>query len=157
MSEHYTTREKLIFETIRLWKKYGAEYRTLLDDYYYNLGNKRELMKRKMMKKMPLEPIRKKWLDEYPDIPLLNYRCETDVERYLRCLDTSCILRCKEEIEGFATSALTETLRSKIYDYAYQIKNRDVKKSDMAMSPEACKGGRHTRRTKMSQSTELNI
>ena len=157
MVEHYN-RQELIDRANALWKKYGSEYRVLLDNYYYLLGLKRSLIRSGQMKKMPLEPIKKSSLKEYPVIELLDCRLESEAMSYIKLLANSEIARIIHEIEEFADSPLTRTLRAKIYDYNYQIQHKDVRKSIYGVDPNACSGkGRHSHRTQLSYSAGLNV
>lgn len=154
----HLSRQELIDEAIRVWKKYSCEYRVLLDNYYYLLGLKRALIETGQMKRVRLDTIKKSMLDEYPDIEFLSYMSESDALHHIKLLDNGeiyCIIR---EVNAFAESALTQTLRAKVYDYNHQIQTRDVRKSIYALDPSACKSkGKHSHRTQLSYTASLNI
>ena len=152
------SRQELISKANILWKKYSSEYRVLLDNYYYLLELKRALMKSGQMKKMSLGPIKKSDLREYPAIEFLDYCTEYEAMHYIGMLDNGEISRIIREVEDFNNSALTQTLRAKVYDFNHQIKTRDVRKSIYALDPSACKGkGRHSHRTQLSYTANLNV
>ena len=158
MVEHYSSRKELIDRANFLWKRYGSEYRVLVDNYNYLLELKRALIKSGQMKKMPLEPIKISALREYPEIGFLDYRLESEAMHFIELLDNAEIAHIIKEIEDYADSPLTRTLRAKIYDFNHQIQHRDVKRSIYGISPEACSGkGRHSHRTQLSYTASLNI
>ena len=154
--EHY--REDLIAEAMVLWKKFGSEYRVLLDNYYYLLGLKRALIETGQMRKISLEPIKKSSLKEYPVIKFLDYCSESDAMHHIKLLDNGNIFCIIREIEEFDKSALTQTLRAKVYDFNHQIQNRDARRSIYALDPDACKSrGRHSHYTPLSFTSGLNV
>lgn len=157
MVEH-SGREELIERANFLWKKYGSEYRVLPDNYHYLLGLKRALIQTGQLKKVRLEPINKTMLREYPVIDFLEYRLENEAMRYINLIDTAAIACIIQEVEDYADSPLTRTLRAKVYDYNHQIQHRDVRKSIYGLNPEACSSkGKHSHRTQLSYTANLNV
>ncbi len=158
MLGHFTCRKELINEANILWKKYGSEYRILLDNYNYLLELKRALIKSGQMRKVRLDAIRKGYLKEYPIIEFLDYTSESEAMHYINMLDSREIYYIIVAIEDFAESALTQTLKAKVYDFNHQIQNRDARRSIYALDPDACKSrGKHSHHTSLSFTSGLNV
>ena len=152
------SRQELIDEAMKLWKQHGSDYRSLLRDYEKLLNQKRDLMKTGRMRKTSLDPIKKSDLREYPKIKFLDYNDEREAEYFLSLLDNREIVLIVKEVKDFADSALTQTLKAKVYDYDYQIRHRDDRKSIYALDPESCKGsGKHSHRRQLSYTASLNV
>ena len=126
MLGHFTCRKELINEANILWKKYGSEYRILLDNYNYLLELKRALIKSGQMRKVRLDAIRKGYLKEYPIIEFLDYTSESEAMHYINMLDSREIYYIIVAIEDFAERALTQTLKQKVYDFNHHIQNKDA-------------------------------
>ena len=158
MVEHSETRQELLKEANALWKKYGSEYRNLVGDYHRLLKKRREMMKTGQMKKMPLGTIKKSALSEYRPIKFLDYVSETEAMAFIKSLDDKEIMCVIKDIKDFNESALTQTLRAKVFDFDYQIRHCNTEKSIYALDPGACKGnGRHSHRTQLSYTGGLNV
>ena len=152
------SRQELIDEAMKLWKQHGSDYRSLLGDYEKLLDQKRNLIKTGRMRKTRLEPIKKSDLREYPKIRFLDYNDEREARYFLTLLDSKEIISVIKEVENFANSALTQTLKARVYDYDYQIRHRDDRRSIYALDPEACKGsGKHSHRRQLSYTANLNV
>ena len=153
------SRQELIDEAMKLWKQHGSDYRSLLGDYEKLLNQKRDMIKTGRMRKTRLEPIKKSDLKEYPKIRFLDYNDESDARHYLTLLDSKEIAYIIKRIEDeFANSALTQTLKARIYDYDYQIRHCDDRRSIYALNPESCKSsGKHSHRRQLSYTANLNV
>ena len=153
------TRQELIERAIVLWRKYNWDYRNLLTKYNELLEKKREMIKSGEMRKTRLDLIKKSELARYPDdIDFLNYGDEREAKRYIRLLANQDIIRIINQVEEFVDSALTQTLKSKIYDYDYQIRHSGDRRSIYGLNPDACKGkGKHSHHTQLSFTANLNV
>ncbi len=135
---HYD-RGKLTEKAMGLWHRVGEDYRTKISRYESLLAQKREL------KLLPLRPIRKRDLKEYPKIPFLDITEEDKAEEFLRNLPDHRLASLVDRIEYVINCDYTYcSLTNKILEYSRQIRNRGQKKSPYAMDPDRCynTGGR---------------
>lgn len=160
MLEHLDnlSRQELINVALDLWKKHGSDYRSLLRDYYRLLEEKRDLIRTGKLRKTRLDAIKKTDLKRYPEIEFLDYNDEREAKYYINMLDSKIIADIILEIEDFTKSDLTQTLKAKVFDYKYQIRHCNDRKSIYGLDPGACKGkGRHSHRTQLSYTANLNV
>ncbi len=152
------SRQELIEKAIVLWRRHGSDYRTLLKEYHNLLEQKRKMIKSGEMRRIRLDTIKKSDLALYPEIEFLDYSDEIEAKHYISLLDNHEIVYNINLVKSFAESALTKTLKARVYDYDYQIRHCKDRKSIYGINPEACSGkGRHTHQTQLSYTASLNV
>lgn len=133
------------FETaMGLWKKYGFEYRIILDEYRFYLRIKKELGIK------PVNRLSKLELDAFPDIYFLNIPRQVDAEEYLLDLKPYQIKDLIGRINhNYVGNGLIHNLRSRITDYKRQIEHSTISYSRFGCDPNSCSSGSHTRQNKV--------
>ena len=155
MSEPYTTRDELIDEAVVLWKKHGVSYRTLMVDYHNNLKIRRKLG-------LKVNRLNRLFLDEYPDIPYMEFGAISQVKEYLRTLDTWYILAQVNKARTFDDTDIVKALlghknSSERMFQAYMDERKNGRRDySAAINPDACGSGKHFNRTRISYSGDVN-
>lgn len=142
---HYA---KIFEETMNLWGKYGEEYRTILKEYHTLLEEKRRLNIR------PLNKIKESAIREFPVISLLYFDDYRSAEEYLLSLTSLQLMEVMTDVVLYSDSKLRRDLLAHNFDYRYEIRTRNVRKSKYAMSPDACGSGRRDSHHRISQDTD---
>ena len=156
MVERYS-RETLIEDAVLLWKRFGVEYRTLVEEYQSDLMIKQALG-------IKSKRIGNKFLEEYPEIEYMDYVTEREVRKYLGLLDSYLVLEQLRKAERFNEEPIVTTLRDRnkrskeeIQEYREDSPKENYGRSAIAVNPKSCGSGRHTHRVKLSFTGGLNI
>lgn len=142
---HYA---KIFEETMNLWEKYGEEYRTILKEYHTLLEEKRRLNIR------PLNKIKESAIREFPVISLLYFDDYRSAEEYLLSLTSLQLMEVMADVVLYSDSKLRRDLLAHNFDYRYEIRTRNVRKSKYAMNPDACGSGRRDSHHRIGQDTD---
>lgn len=133
-SEH-----KSVQRAMDLWRIYGEKYRTNIQRYKELLSQKRELGI------LPLNKLKKRILNAYPEIPFLRIEDEGEALTYLEEMRVSQVKRLIEYIEYVVEYDYAYcTISSRIVDYDFEIRHRNDRRSPLAIDPKCvrkqCKG-----------------
>ena len=142
---HYA---KIFEETMHLWEKYREEYRTILKEYHTLLEEKRRLNIR------PLNKIKESAIREFPVISLLYFDDYRSAEEYLLSLTSLQLMEVMADVVLYSDSKLRRDLLAHNFDYRYEIRTRNVRKSKYATSPDACGSGRRDSHHRIGQDTD---
>ena len=132
-------RRRALFKRVwHVWVYYGDEYRTILSEYETLLTEKRNL------KIVPLCPIKMSTLQEFPDIAFLDIADEKEALEYLLKLTLSDLVKLDTVLDLYLDSFILITLRNRIADFKYAIRNHNCPKTPYGLDPDNCvsKGGR---------------
>ena len=133
------TENKSVQRAMDLWKIYGEKYRTNVQRYKELLAKKREL------KIYPLNALKKRILNAYPEIPFLRIEDKDEALAFLEVMRASQIKRLIEYIEYVVEYDYAYcTINSRIVDYDFEIRHRNDRRSPLAIDPKcvrkSCKG-----------------
>lgn len=137
-------------DTLKLWEKYSKEYREIVPEYQRLLEEKRK------KNILPLNPIKRTAIGDFPNITLLRISDEEEAIEYMLNVREEYLRDVRRKILSYIGSKLRADLIAKIGDYRYQIRRHDTPKTALAMSAEACGNGRHTNPQIVLAGTKLN-
>lgn len=133
------TENKSVQRAMDLWKIYGEKYRTNIQRYKELLAKKREL------KIYPLNALKKRILNAYPEISFFRIEDKDEALAFLEGMRVSQIKRLNEYIEYVVEYDYAYcTICSRIVDYDFEIRHRNDRRSRYAIDPNcvrtSCKG-----------------
>lgn len=133
----YTSKEysSCFDEVMRFWRLYHEEYVKIIPEY------KRLLRMRREKKIQPLNKLTKDVLGQFPRIELLEIQDPLIAEDYLIELTYPQLKSLLVELENYKDGYVVNTIRAKIADYKYQIKNPRPT-SSFALDPDYGQKGR---------------
>lgn len=178
MSETYSSREELIDGAIKVWKKHGDDYRTILSEYnaFINIIDNKDKYLEKFNElgiEVPeLEEFKRLdelFLDEYPKIPYLGINDKRQTRKYLEMLDSYIILEQLKEAERFNDYPIVMALRERLIHLEQifwrgngngrysKVNAKSYKNNAAAIDPRYCSSGKHSRGRKVSCMGGVNV
>lgn len=128
-ARYYFSLQELQRKALDSWRTHAAEYRNLLPRYQSLLAKKRWLKDHERgYKSMPLRKINKTLLEEFVKIPFFDIETEDEALDYIYELDYSELSCLLSTINNALEDRAYRTIRSRIGDYEYEIKNFKRKK-----------------------------
>lgn len=128
---------KVFDETLSLWRTYAIEYREIIPEYKRLLAEKRD------KGIMPLNPLKRTALAEFPVITLFKIDDEDEALEFMLNLQEKTLRNIRRQILAYVSGKLRADLLARIADYRCQIRRHDTVSTGF-MAPESCGCGRHT-------------
>lgn len=142
-ARYYFTRAELEGQAIQLWRTNAEEYRNLIPEYHRLLEKKVWLKAyEKGCRSMPLRRLPKDVLDGLIKIPFFDIKNEEGAIAFINEADIHELNRLIATISTALSSYSYVTIRSKIFDYRYEIANHNCRKPKIALDPNyPCRAG----------------
>ena len=135
-ARYYFTRTELESQAIQSWRANAEEYRNLIPEYHRLLEKKVWLKAYEPgCKSMPLRKLPKDVLSGLVKIPFFEIKNEEGAIAYLKELDIHGLNRLLATITTALNSYSYATIRSKNFDYRYEIANYNCRKPKVALDP----------------------
>ena len=130
LQEELEKRRNLIDTALRLYAKHSEEYRTIIPRYNQLLEKKREL------KIEPLRKLNASTIAGFPEIKMFRFEEENDLLNYLDTISSYELSLEINQIYRYLESAELVTIRSRVYDFDYEVKHINSYKSTFGIDPD---------------------
>ncbi|MBO7131725.1 hypothetical protein J6V85_00450 [Candidatus Saccharibacteria bacterium] len=142
-ARYYFSRKELEEQAIQSWRSNAEEYRNLIPEYHRLLANKVWLKEHEPgCKSMTLRKLPKDVLSGLVKIPFFDIINEEGALAYIKELDVHGLNRLIATISTALSSYSYVTIKSKNFDYRYEIANHNSRKPKIALDPNyPCRAG----------------
>ena len=130
LQEELEKRRELEEIAVRLYAKHSEEYRTIIPRYQELLKKKQEL------KINPLRKLSVSIIAGFPEIKMFRFEEENDLLNYLDTISSYELSLEINQIYRYLESAELVTIRSRVYDFDYEVKHINSYKSTFGIDPD---------------------